>query len=147
MNLPRNPDAALPIVGPMLSQPREREEPHGEIVEVLAVPVRRFPDPEAAGPAEDALDIGYEALRRVNPDFLPRLSKERDVQHDAERVGPEISQAVGPDALLAHPRQLSQDVLEVPDHRQPSSAGQTWSQDAEAAKRGGRSRPLNAVRQ
>jgi hypothetical protein len=41
---------------------------------------------------------------------------ERDVENDAEGVGPEIAQAVRPDALGPHPVKLGEDVVDVAQH-------------------------------
>src|SRR5438067_6721550 len=97
----------------MLAEASEGVEPHREIVEILTVAVRRFADAVAALPAEYAVHVDDEIARRVEPALLARFAEERDVEHQPEGVGPEVAQAIGPDALAAHPVELADDINAV----------------------------------
>ena len=113
MDVLGNADALLAIVRLVLAEAGERVEPHGEIVEILAVAVRRFADAVAALPAEHAVDVDHEIARRIEPALLARFAEQRNVEHETEGIGPQIPQAIGPDALAAHPVELADDIIEV----------------------------------
>jgi hypothetical protein len=49
MGITRKGNATLAILGLDLAQPCQRKQPHGEIVEVLPVPVRHLADAKPAG--------------------------------------------------------------------------------------------------
>ena len=56
-------DRALPVLGLEMAETAKCEKPHGQIVEVLAIPIRRLADANASPAAEDALDLGDEPAR------------------------------------------------------------------------------------
>src|SRR5271167_2511498 len=62
VNLVHELDALAPIGRHIPPQYRERVQPHRQIVEILAVPIRRFPDPDAARAPEYTFDIGHHPL-------------------------------------------------------------------------------------
>ena len=72
----------------MARQYGERVEPHREIVEILAVAVRRFADADAARAPEHPVDLGHHPLRLVEEPPFAQFRIERNQQHDAERIGP-----------------------------------------------------------
>ena len=83
-------DALLAIGGLVLAEAGEGVEPHREIMEILAVAVRRFADAVAALPAEHAVHVDDEIARRIEPALLARFAEQRDVKHQPEGVGPQI---------------------------------------------------------
>jgi hypothetical protein len=116
VDVARQRDAALPVFGLDVAEPRQREQPHCEIMEILAVAVLSLPYAQSARTAEDALGIGHQPLGLGEPAFLSGFTVERDVEYDAEGVGPEIAQAVPPDPLGPHPVEPGEDVVDVAQH-------------------------------
>ena len=98
-------DGLVAVAGVDGAQALEREDPHGQVVEVLPVPVRLLADPDSPWPPEHPLDLGDHPLALAQQAIVSNLAPQGHQQHDAERVGPEIPQPVGPDARLPHPRQ------------------------------------------
>ena len=117
----RDADALLAIGGLVLAEAGQRVEPHGEIVEILPVAVSRFADAIAALSAKHLVDFRHQLAGIVEPAPLTRLAEEGDVEHKPEGVGPEVTQAIGPDTLVAHPVELVQHIIEVaPGHARGS---------------------------
>ena len=105
VNVAHQRDRLLAIAGVDGSQPVEREDPHGQVMEVLAIPVGLFADPDSPRPPQHPLDLGDDPFAFAQQAIVVELLPQRHQQHHAERVGPEIAQPVGPDARLAHPGQ------------------------------------------
>jgi hypothetical protein len=101
----------------MSRQYRENEEPHREIVKILPVSVRRFPNADATRAPEHPVDIGHHPLRLFEEERLALFLIERNQEHDAKRIGPRIALPVGPYALRAHPAQLFENVMNVSTSR------------------------------
>jgi hypothetical protein len=91
-------------------------------MEILAVPVGGLADPDAPPAAEHALDLGDEMLGCLEIFRFSKLPIQRDQQHQAEGISPEIAQAIGPDPTLAHPVELLQHIAGVLQHRPPPGA-------------------------
>jgi hypothetical protein len=66
---------------------------------------------------QHALDLGHELLGGVEVSQISKLSVKRDQQHQAERIGPQVTQAVRPDPPMPHPIELVHDVVDVLQHR------------------------------
>ena len=71
-----------------LTQSRQRENPHREIMKVLAITIGGFANSEAAPAAEDALDLSHDPLSFIHELVSPEFVIERNQQNDAESVGP-----------------------------------------------------------
>src|SRR5665648_171106 len=94
-------------------------------MEVLAVAVRLLADADAALAPEHSFHLGDHPQRLVEIFLLFERVVEGSEQDDAESVRPEIAKAVRPDALLAHPGELSKDSVNVlePAHYLISPSG------------------------
>jgi hypothetical protein len=99
-----------------LTQARQRENPHRQIVKVLAVAIRSFADSKTALSAKNTLDVGDNALSFIEELVLLQFVVERDQQNNAEGIGPQVSHAIGPDALFAHPVEFGQYLFYVRGH-------------------------------
>ena len=66
---------------------------------------------------QHALDLGHELLGGVEVSQISKLSVKRDQQHQAERIGPQVTQAVRPDPPMPHPIELVDDVVDVLQNR------------------------------
>jgi hypothetical protein len=82
-------------------------------MEILPVAVGRLADAIAAPAAEDPVDLADQPFRLVEPALFAGLAEQRYVENEAEGVRSEIAEAIRPDALAAHPVQLSGYVIEV----------------------------------
>src|SRR6266516_271474 len=105
-------DRALPILGLEMAETAKREQPHGEIVEVLAVPIRRLADANASLAAEHALDLGDEPARLLEKARVFGYVVERYEQHQPEGIGPQISRSIGPDPRFTHPLETIQRIVD-----------------------------------
>ena len=85
-------------------------------MEILAVAVGRLADPDAARPAQNALDFRHEPFRLAQKRLVPEVATQGHEKDEPEGVSPEIAQAVRPDALLAHPVEFREDVIDVAEH-------------------------------
>jgi len=74
MDVSSDADAARPVRGLVLAQASQREQPYGEVAEVLSVLVGRLADPESSRPAEHPFDIGDELFSLIQPNLLPQPS-------------------------------------------------------------------------
>ena len=121
VDLPRECHTLFAIERTIAAKHGKRIEPHGEIVEILAVAVRLLADADAARPPEHAIDLGHQSFGLIEITFVARRLIERYEKHDTERIGPQIAQAVRPDPLLAHPGELVDRVSSVaqPTHCSP----------------------------
>jgi len=82
-------------------------------MEILAIAVGRFADADAAGTPKHALGFSNKPFRLVEIPALFQFGIERNEEDDAEGVGPQIPEAVRPDALGTHPGQLVEDIRYV----------------------------------
>ncbi len=98
MDLPHQLNRLVPVGRLYLSQPAQGIEPHAQIVEVLAIPVRGLADADAPGPAQDPLDFGHHPFGLGQEPVVLKFVVQGDQQHHSEGVGPEIAQPIGPDA-------------------------------------------------
>lgn len=89
-------DGAFAVSRLMLPEPTEGEQPHSEIVVVLAVAIGGLTDAEAFRASKSTLDLGDEVLCLRQPGHVAELAIERDQQRQAECVGPEIGCSLRP---------------------------------------------------
>ena len=98
----------------------KRIKPHGQIMKILAIAVRRFADANAAGAPKHAIDFSNNPFRLVEISALSRFGVERNDDDDPEGISPQILLAVQPDVLRTHPVELVEDMARV-------LAGPPWS--------------------
>ena len=82
-------------------------------MEILPVPVRCFPNADAARTPKHPLNLGYHPLRIVEQALFLQLSIKRNQQHNTERISPGVAQPIRPNALRAHPVQLVENIGNV----------------------------------
>src|SRR3981189_940793 len=109
----REGDGAIAVFAFQLTQPAEREQPLCEIVEILPIAIGGLADPDATCSAEHSVYFRYEPLGLVQITSIPELPVQRDEQHQAKCIGPQVAQPVRPDPLLAHPAQLVEDHFDI----------------------------------
>src|SRR5208282_1984520 len=97
----------------MPTEHRQPIEPHGEIVKILTITIRCLTNANAARPSENANHVSNQRFRSIEVFALTRFTVQRDEENKTEGIGPQISEAVWPDALRMHPIQLGDDIARV----------------------------------
>ena len=76
-------------------RPRPGVEPHGEIVEVLAVTVSLFTNSDPARPSENPIDLCDDPLGLIEELVITKLLGKRDQKNNPKRIRPKIAEAAG----------------------------------------------------
>ena len=100
---------ALTIAVPDRSEPAQREQPHREVVEVLAVPVGGFPDADSHAPPKNAVNLSDHPFRFLQVPVVAEDTVEGDEQDHPEGICPQVAPSVGPDPPFAHPPEPLED--------------------------------------
>ena len=79
-----------PVVSKVPAKDGKRIKPHGQVMEILAIAVRRFADANAAGAPKHAIDFSNNPFRLVEISAFSRFGVKRDEEDDPEGIRPQI---------------------------------------------------------
>ena len=105
MDLLRQFHAFLFVVRDLAAKHAECIKPHGKVVKILTVAIRRFSDANAAWAPQDAINFRDQPFRLIKVLAPSRFGVQRGQQNDTEGICPQIPETVRPDALSTHSRQ------------------------------------------
>ena len=80
---------------------------------VLSVAIPFLADADPARTAKDAIDFRDDPLGLFQETLVAEFLAKRHQQDHAKRIGPQISQPVGPDSFAAHPVKPGQNVVDI----------------------------------
>ena len=128
----RQGDSLVPIGRLVPPKHGKRIEPHGEIVEILTVPIGLFANTDATLPSQHTLNLTLQCYSLVKELLLLQLLIKRDEEDEAKGISPQITQPVRPDVLRPHEGKLGEDIVDALESGHGPDAIWAWADRSSA---------------